>query len=270
MIPPGLLFGMGLLSADEQARFSQNGHLWRKAEWWRFPRALLPMSFPHNKPYIPLLSQEVLQEPQLGLTQIPMETLLFPGTQCTQKSVSTFQKWGFHPRPQSHGATAHKPHQPSMAHALGALSSSARSPRVGVWCGAQNSHTYRWVSVIHLLFSLWGFPPGRYGVAYIVWSPLLPVDVASSLSSCVWYLLESFWSIWLKIAQHLVVNFVFRREVEFQSFYSATLTPCNTGLLSLSNPMLPSCKLGCHFLISEKLLVNTKDLSWLSELFHYL
>ena len=46
--------------------------------------------------------------------------------------------------------------------------------------------------------------------------------MASSLSSGVGYLFESFWSFWLKIAQHLVVDFVvFRREVELQSFYSA-------------------------------------------------
>ena len=34
-----------------------------------------------------------------------------------------------------------------------------------------------------------------------------------------------FRSIWVKIAQSLVVNFVFRREVELQSFYSAILIP---------------------------------------------
>ena len=36
-----------------------------------------------------------------------------------------------------------------------------------------------------------------------------------------------FQSIWVEIAQSLVVNFVvFRREVELQSFYSAILIPC--------------------------------------------
>ena len=48
--------------------------------------------------------------------------------------------------------------------------------------------------------------------------------MASSFSSEVGYLFEDFWSIWLKIAQALVVNFVvFRIEVELQSFYSAIL-----------------------------------------------
>ena len=77
-----------------------------------------------------------------------------------------------------------------------------------------------------LVFSLWGFPPGRYGVVYIETSPLLPLDVASSLSSGAGYLFEGVRSIWVEIAQHLVVNFVvFRREVELQSFYSAILIP---------------------------------------------
>ena len=76
-----------------------------------------------------------------------------------------------------------------------------------------------------LLSSLLGFPPRRYGVGYIMKSPLLPLDVAS-FSSGVGYLFEGFWYIWVEIAQSLVVNFVvFRREVELQSFYSAILIP---------------------------------------------
>ena len=78
----------------------------------------------------------------------------------------------------------------------------------------------------HLVSSLWGFPPRRYGVVYAVKLPLVPLDVASSLSSRVGCLFESFRSRWLKTAQPLVVNFVvFRREVELQSFYSAILIP---------------------------------------------
>ena len=70
-----------------------------------------------------------------------------------------------------------------------------------------------------LVSSLWSFPPRRYGVVYIAESPLLPLDVASSLSSGVGYLFGSLQSIRLKIAQCLVVNFVvFRREVELQSY----------------------------------------------------
>ena len=48
--------------------------------------------------------------------------------------------------------------------------------------------------------------------------------MASSFSSGVGYHFSGFQSIWVEIAQSLVVNFVvFRREVELQSFYSAIL-----------------------------------------------
>ena len=71
-----------------------------------------------------------------------------------------------------------------------------------------------------------GLPTQRYGVAYIAKLPLLPLDVASSLSSGVRYLFEGFQSLWLEIAQHLVVHFVgFRREAELQSFYPTILIP---------------------------------------------
>ena len=57
--------------------------------------------------------------------------------------------------------------------------------------------------------------------------------MASSLSSGVGYLFEGFWSIWLKISQYLVVNFVaFRKEVELQSYYS-TIFPSFSNVLSL-------------------------------------
>ena len=81
-----------------------------------------------------------------------------------------------------------------------------------------------------LVSSLWSFPPRGYGVVYIVKLPLLPLDVASSLSSGVGNLFDGFWSIRLKIAQTSVVNFVvFRREVELQSFYSTIFIP-SSGL----------------------------------------
>ena len=64
-----------------------------------------------------------------------------------------------------------------------ALSPCARSLHVRVWCVAQNSHSCRWVSVNQLVSSLWSFPPRRYGVVYMVKSPLLLLDLASSFSS---------------------------------------------------------------------------------------
>ena len=97
-----------------------------------------------------------------------------------------------------------------------------------------------------LVFSLWSFPPQRYGVVYIVKSPLLPLDVASSFSSGVGYLFEGFWSILVKSAQSLVVNFVvFRREVELQSFYSAILIPismCNFYYMKMPGISFKLCR----------------------------
>ena len=55
-------------------------------------------------------------------------------------------------------------------------------------------------------------PTQEVWVVYITKSPLLPVDVASSLSSGGGYCFEGFRSIWLKIAQPLVVSFVVFRE----------------------------------------------------------
>ena len=53
----------------------------------------------------------------------------------------------------------------------GAFSPSARSLHVRVWCGAQTSHSCRWVSGNQLVSSPWGFPPGRYGFAHITKCP---------------------------------------------------------------------------------------------------
>ena len=64
------------------ARFSPNGHLQRKARLLNIPESFA-FSVLHNKPHSALFSQDVLQELQSGLTQIPMETLLCPGTQYT-------------------------------------------------------------------------------------------------------------------------------------------------------------------------------------------
>ena len=40
------------------------------------PKSFASLSFPYNKPHSPLFSQEVLQELQSGLTQIPLENFL--------------------------------------------------------------------------------------------------------------------------------------------------------------------------------------------------
>ena len=61
----------------------------------------------------------------------------------------------------------------------GALSPKARSPGVRTWCGTQNSHFCRWVSVIQLLSSLWASHRGgmvlliSHNYSYLlVWHPI--------------------------------------------------------------------------------------------------
>ena len=190
------------------ARFSQNDHLQRNTHWWIFPRALPPMSFSHNEPHSSPVFPGDLPRTAVRSDPDSYGASAFPWDQGTWKPVCTFQEWGLC-FPQSCGAPVHKPHWPSMPDALGALSPNARSPVVGTQHGAQNSHSCRCISVIQLLSSLWGFPPGRYGVANSMESPLLPLDVAFSLSSGVGYIFESFQSTWLKVVQNLVVILLF-------------------------------------------------------------
>lgn len=53
-----------------------------------------------------------------------------------------------------------------------------------------------------------------------------------------------FQSIWVEIAQSLVVNFVFfRREVELQSFYSAILIP-SPRPVTFHQLQMPACVRG--------------------------
>ena len=83
-----------------------------------------------------------------------------------------------------------------MPDAPGALSPNARFPDTS--CEST-------VSVIQLLSSLCASHPGGMGLL----SPLLPLDVAFSLSSGVGGLFEGFQLIWLKVVQHLVAILLF-------------------------------------------------------------
>ena len=112
-------------------------------------------------------SQVILQEPQAGLTQIPMESLLCPGTQCTQTPVCVLQGCSLC-SPQSCGAPAHKPCWPSTPTALGAPPPNARPSGVGTWVGL------RILTTVIVIFQSLGCQPSGYGIAYIMKAPLLP------------------------------------------------------------------------------------------------
>ena len=53
-----------------------------KGKLLNIPESFASNILPPQQAHSPLFSQGVLQELQSGLTQIPMETLLCPGTQC--------------------------------------------------------------------------------------------------------------------------------------------------------------------------------------------
>ena len=149
----------------------------------------------------PLFSQEILWEVQSGLTQIPLESLLYPRTQCTWKPVCTFQEWALH-FPQFCGAPAHKPHWPSVPNTLGAPSPNATSPGVETWHRAQNSHSRRWVSIT---LSLWTAHLAGVGLlisiitspTILMWPPLCLLNYT--------IFFDSLQSVWLKVVQQLFV-----------------------------------------------------------------
>ena len=173
------------------ARFSQNGHLQRKV--WLLN---IPESFAFNV----LPSQQATSTPVFP--GCPPRTsdrsdpdsygdLALPWNSVHVKVCVRLLRMGvsISPSPMELLRTSPTGLQCQMLQGLFLL---VPDPHVGVWCGDQNSHSYRWVSVNQLVSSLWSFPPRRYGVVYITKSPLLPLDVASSLSSGVGYLFLRF------------------------------------------------------------------------------
>ena len=75
------------------ARFFQNGSLQGNSCWLIFLEPLSPKSCPQNKPQPPLISLDTLQDLQVGLAQILMASLLYPGAQCIGHPVSALQEW---------------------------------------------------------------------------------------------------------------------------------------------------------------------------------
>ena len=141
------------------------------------------MSFLHNKPQSP--------------TCFPRRS----SKNCSQIQPRFLWRLCFVLEPSTHeilcvpfknGVPVYKPHWPSMPDSLGALYPSARSPGMGPDMGLRSLTPVTLCDTV--TFQSLGFPHGRYEVAYIQLSPLLPLDVASS-SSGVGYLFESFQSI---------------------------------------------------------------------------
>ena len=142
-IPPGLLFSLEFLRTGRWARFFQNGHLQRNTCWWLFLTPLPPMSFPHNETQSHPVSLRFSKNCRQVWPRF-LWSLWFTWDPVHMKACVCLSRMGslF---PQSYGAPVPKPHCPSMPNVLGAAS-NARSPDMGTWCGAQNSHSCRWFS----------------------------------------------------------------------------------------------------------------------------
>ena len=72
--PPGLLFGLGLLTADGWGQVFPKWPPPEKGMLKNIPKSFSSSVLPSQKAKFTLFSQDVLQELQSGVTQIPMET----------------------------------------------------------------------------------------------------------------------------------------------------------------------------------------------------
>ena len=99
------------------------------------PKSAPAVSHSHH-----LLCQENLQDLLIGLTQILMESLLCPLTQCTWHPLCPLQLWSFC-FSQSYETATHKPCWSSMKNALADPLPNARCQGLGTLYGVQNSHS---------------------------------------------------------------------------------------------------------------------------------
>ena len=83
VVPPGLLFVLGLLSTDGWGQIFPKMSTCRERHTDEYSQELcFQCPSPTTSHSHTLFSQEVLQELQSGLIQSPMESLLCSGTQC--------------------------------------------------------------------------------------------------------------------------------------------------------------------------------------------
>ena len=133
MIPPGLLFALGLLSSWLMGgtRFSQNGHLQRKALLLNIPESfafnVLPLqqaTFTPVFPECPPRTVVKFDPDSLGDFALPWDPVHVKVCVHLLRMGLRF--------PQSHGALAHKPHWPSVPDALGLFLPVLDPPHVRV------------------------------------------------------------------------------------------------------------------------------------------
>ena len=182
VIPPRLLFGLGLLALIGGARFSQNGHLQSNTLQWIFPRPLPPMSFPDNEPQSSHVfpgdppRSAVRSDPDgYGVSALPWDPVDMKSCVHLSRNGSLF--------PPGLRSSCTQTPLAFMTDSPAALSPNASSLGVGTCCGAQNSPSCRWISVIQLLSCLWAGHPVSMGLHISHNHPSYHLDVPSSLSS---------------------------------------------------------------------------------------
>ena len=80
---PGLLFGLRLLSPDVWGQIFPRWQPLGEHMLMIIPKTFASSVLPQQEATVTPFIQEILQELQVHLTHIPVESLLCPGTQCT-------------------------------------------------------------------------------------------------------------------------------------------------------------------------------------------
>lgn len=195
---------------------------------WDLPPPMFCFTVSHGHP---LLSQETLQDSQIGLTQILMESLLCPEAQCTwHPCVPSKRGLCF---PQSCSAPVLKPHWPLIASIPGALPPNARPLQAGEFDMGLGTLTpmgkllrYSYIPVCGLptrqvwdcLYHKITPPTILIWLLFLSLSSFQSILVASSLFC--WQLTICF----VDGCSTVSYNIVFVGGGELESFYSATLS----------------------------------------------
>ena len=131
VMPPGLLFDLELLSTDGWGQIFPKMATSRETHADEYSRELCLQGPSPTTNHSHLFSQEVLQELQSGLTQMPMEPLLFAlGLSVHESLCASFKNWvSVAPSPVK---LLHTSPTGLQCQVLQGLSPSARSPGVGI------------------------------------------------------------------------------------------------------------------------------------------
>ena len=208
MIPPALLFGLGLLSADMWGQIFPKWPAPKKGMLMNITQSFASNALPPQQATVtPVFPGDpprtaVRSDPgSYGASILPWDPVHMKASVCLLRMWSPFP-------PVLWCSCA----QASLAFNVRCSSSSfsqSQIPRHGdlMW-GSELS--LLWVSLCGTVTSsLWASHLVCIGVLIPCNHPSYHLDEASSLSSRVGYLFESFQSIWLKVIQHLVVILLF-------------------------------------------------------------